>query len=503
LETHLRSENGLSKQKTGIPGLDEILGGGLPSNRLYVVEGDPGSGKTTLALQFLLEGARSGEKCLYITLSETLEELHDVAASHGWNLDGLHLLELNSLTGRLEEEANYTVFHASDVELGETVKRIRAEVQRINPARVALDSVSELKILSQTSVRYRREVLALKQFFAGRKCTVLILDDLTTLEGEQQLQSTAHGVIRMEREPREYGTTRRQIHIAKMRAVQFTDGHHDFIIKRGGIELYPRLSAGEGSTIDGGDFAASGSAELDSLLGGGLDYGSSTLLLGPAGSGKTTICSQYLIAALQRGEQVACYLFEESPNTFLKRSVGLGMDFRPHLESGLLVLVQVNLAELSPGEFSSRVRRVIENRNARLIVLDSLNGYLNGMPSERYLLIHMHELLTYLGRKNVATILTLAQHGLVGGAMHAPIDVSFLADTVMLLRYFEAEGLVRQALSIVKKRRGGHERSIREMRITPGGLRVGEVLKNFHGVLTGVPEYRGKSEELLDDQSER
>ena len=503
METPRASQNNSPRQETGIVGLDEILGGGLPSNRLYVVEGDPGSGKTTMAMQFLLEGVRLGQKCLYVTLSETLEELHDVAASHGWNLEGLHLLELDSIAERLADEANYTVFHASDVELGETIKRIRSEVERIDPARVALDSVSELKILSQTSVRYRREILGLKQFFAGRKCTVLILDDLTTREGEQQLQSIAHGVIRLEREPREYGTTRRQIHIAKMRAVEFTDGRHDFVIKRGGIDLYPRLSVAGGSAVKEGDIATSGSAELDSLLGGGLDHGSSALLMGPAGAGKTTICSQYLISALNRGERVACYLFEESPETFLKRAEGLRMDFRPHLQSGLFELVQADLAVLSPGEFSSRVRRIVEKGEARLIVIDSLNGYLNGMPSERYLLIHMHELLTYLGKNGIATLLTLAQHGVVGGNMHAPIDVSFLADTVLLLRYFEAGGMVRQAVSVVKKRRGGHERSIREMSITASGLRVGEVLKNFRGVLTGIPEYSGKTEDLLNDKNKK
>ncbi len=499
METLRAATTSSSRQETGVVGLDEILGGGLPSNRLYVIEGDPGSGKTTLALQFLLEGVRRGQKCLYITLSETLDELRDVAASHGWTLEGLCVLELDKIAEKLAEEANYTVYHASDVELGETLKRIRVEVERTSPARVALDSVSELKILSQTSVRYRREILALKQFFAGRKCTVLILDDLTTFEGEQQLQSIAHGVIRMEREPREYGTTRRQIQIAKMRAVQFADGRHDFVLKKGGIELYPRLSAVGTSVVREGDFIPSGSGELDQLLGGGLDRASSALVLGPAGSGKTTICSQYLNAALQRGEHVACYLFEESRETFLKRAGGLGIDFLPHLESGLFELVQVDLSELSPGEFSSSLRRVVEDRNARLIVIDSLNGYLNGMPSERYLLIHMHELLRYLGRKGVSTILTLAQHGAVGGAMQAPIDVSFLADTVILLRYFEAGGLVRQAVSIVKRRRGGHERSIREIRITSGGVRVGEVLKKFSGVLTGVPEYHGKDAELLDD----
>jgi circadian clock protein KaiC len=486
------------RQATGIAGLDEILGGGLPSNRLYVIEGDPGSGKTTLALQFLREGIRQGQKCLYITLSETLEELTDVASSHGWTLDGIQTLELDSISERLEEQANYTVYHPSDVELGETVKRIRAEVESLNPDRVALDSVSELKILSQTSVRYRREILALKQFFAGRKCTVLILDDLTAGEGGQQLQSIAHGVIRMEREAREYGTTRRQIHIVKMRGVRFQDGSHDFVIHTGGIQLYPRLIAADTQSSKARGTADSGSPELDTMLGGGLDRGSSTLLLGPAGCGKTTLCSQYLLSALKRGEHVANYLFEESRDTFLSRARGLGMEFEPYLGNGQFDLVKVDLAELSPGEFSSRVKKAVEQQNASIIVIDSLNGYLNGMPSERFLLIHLHELLAYLGQKGVVTIITVAQHGMLGAAMQTPVDVSFLADTVILLRFFESSGAVRQAISVIKKRRSGHERTIREMKIESTGVRVGEVLQNFRGVLTGVPQYRGGSQELME-----
>lgn len=494
-----KAPNRKVKQTTGLAGLDEVLGGGLPSNRLYVVEGVPGSGKTTLALQFLREGVRLGQRTLYVTLSETLDELTEVAASHGWTLDGIHLLELNAISARLQEDANYTVYHPSDVELGETVGTIRAEIERLSPERVALDSVSELKILSQTSARYRREILGLKQFFAGRNCTVLVLDDCTTGEGEQQLQSIAHGVIRMEREAREYGTTRRQIHVVKMRGVRFQDGRHDFVIQTGGIELYPRLSASSADFLEHEGYLESGSDPLDRLLGGGLDRGSSTLLLGPAGCGKTTLCCHYMLAALKRGEQVAAYLFEESRKTFLRRSEGFGMDFEPYLVSGKLELVQIDIGELSPGEFSARVRRVVESGHGTLVVIDSLNGYLNGMPSERFLMIHLHELLTYLGQRGVGTLMTIAQHGMLGAAMQSSIDASFLADTVILLRFFEAFGVVRQAISVVKKRRGAHERTLRELKIGSTGMQIGEVLQDFDGVLTGVPRYRGKQARLLND----
>jgi circadian clock protein KaiC len=486
-----------TREATGIAGLDDVLGGGLPPDRLFVIEGDPGSGKTTFAMQFLREGVRLGQKVLYITLSETVEELTDVATSHGWTLDGIDLLGLNSLSGSVEEDANYTVYHPSDVELSETIKLIRAEVEKLNPERVALDSVSELKILSQTSVRYRREILGLKQFFAGRKCTVLILDDLTTREGEQQLQSIAHGVVRMERDAREYGTTRRQMHVVKMRGVRFHDGRHDFVINTGGLEVYPRLiAAGTGPGRLSG-LAKSGSPELDSLLGGGLDRGSSTLLIGPAGCGKTTLCSHYMLAALERGETVVCYQFEESEDTFLRRSSGFGMNFEPYIATGKFELIQIDIAGLSPGEFASRVQRAVEQENTSFIVIDSLNGYLNGMPSERFLMIHMHELLSYLGHKGVVTLLTIAQHGMMGPVMHTPIDVSFLADSVILLRFFEAAGSVRQAISVVKRRRGAHERTLREMSLGPTGMRVGEVLEQFEGVLTGVPRYRGADAQLL------
>lgn len=491
------------KQSTGVAGLDEVLRGGLPAHRLYVVEGNPGAGKTTLALQFLLEGVRLGQRVLYVTLSETMDELRDVALSHGWSLDGIDLLELNSLSDRLQEEANYTVYHPSDVELGETTQRIRTKVEELNPERVALDSVSELKILSETGVRYRREILGLKQFFAGRKCTVLVLDDRTNRDGEEQLQSIAHGVLSVERQGREYGNTRRQFHIVKMRGVRFLDGRHDFVIHTGGIQIYPRLTASDVVTQGNPGTVQSGIPELDALLGDGLDRGSSTLLIGPAGCGKTTLCSQFLLAALERGEAVTCYLFEESRETFLLRSAGFGTNFEPYVASGLLELVRIDIADLSPGEFSNRVRLTVERRNARFVVIDSLNGYLNGMPSEQFLMIHMHELLAYLGQKGVVTILTIAQHGMLGPGMQTPVDVSFLADTVILLRFFEAAGEVRQAISVVKKRRGLHERTLREMRIGATGVKIGEVLREFEGVLTGVPKYRGKGARLLGEQDSR
>ena len=485
------------RASTGVPGLDDVLRGGLPNHRLYVVEGQPGAGKTTLALQFLLAGVQAGETVLYVTLSETSEELQEIAASHGWSLEGIHLVELDSLAEKVSEESEYTVYHPSDVELGETIKRLRAEIDRINPSRVALDSVSELKILSETNARYRRAILRLKQFFAGKKCTVLVLDDLTTGDSEQQLQSIAHGVLRMERETRDYGDTRRQVHIVKMRGVRFRDGRHDFQIRTGGIQVFPRLRAADQADNAIVEMVNSGVGPLDHLLGGGLDRGTSTLIMGPAGCGKTTVCSQFSIAALQRGESVETFLLEESRHGYLQRASGLGIDFMPFVRSGHLRIHEISPAELSPGEFATRVCDAVENRKAKMIVIDSLNGYQNAMPSERFLLIQMHELLRFLAKKGIVTLLVMAQHGMMGTAMQTPIDVSFLADTVVLLRYFEALGEVRQAISVVKRRRGAHERTIREMRIGNTGVVVGEPLRDFQGVLTGVPRYYGGDNPLI------
>lgn len=375
-------------------------------------------------------------------------------------------------------------------------------MERLSPSRVVLDSVSELKILSQTNARYRREILGLKQFFAGRKCTVLLLDDRTSSDNERQLQSIAHGVICLERETRPYGETRRQIQVLKMRGVRFWDGLHDFKINTGGIEVYPRLSAAEHLTEIDQKTAESGSPQLDSLLGGGLDRGSSILVLGPAGCGKTALCSQYVASALDRGEPVSYFLSEESRRTFLKRSAGLNINFAPHIESGLLRLEQINPAELSPGEFAYRVRQAVEQHATRMVVIDSLNGYINALPNEQFLLIHMHEVLMYLGQQGVVTLLVMAQHGMLGSSMKSPVDVSFLADTLILLRFFEAQGEVRKAISVLKRRQGEHESSIREMRVTGGGLRVGEPLCDFEGVLSGIPRFRGTGDALPKQKDE-
>jgi circadian clock protein KaiC len=492
---------------TGVPGLDYILHGGLPANHLYLIEGDPGTGKTTLALQFLLEGFRAGEKGLYVTLSETKAELLTVAASHGWSLDGIGVFELASLEQRLQAAEQYTVFHPSEVELSETTKRICEEVESLQPTRVVFDSLSEVRLLARDPLRYRRQVLALKQFFAGRRCTVLLLDDRTSDETDLQLQSIAHGVIRLERMAVEYGGARRRLSVTKMRGLQFREGFHDFNIQPGGLAVYPRLIAAENKAPQNSqpeaqrEEAKSGIAQLDALVGGGIHYGTSTLVLGPAGSGKSTLLTQYAVALAASGERVACYLFEETRENFLERSAGLGLDLRAQVENGRVRLEQIDPAEMSPGEFSHRVRTAVEGETgdgaARVVVIDSLNGYLNAMPSESFLLIQMHELLTYLNERGVLTLMILAQHGLVGAAMQTPVDVTYLADTVIVLRYFEAFGEVKLAVAVIKKRTGGHERSIRELHISAGGLRIGGPLKDFEGVLTGVPTFTGKRETLI------
>ncbi|HEV3078143.1 MAG TPA: ATPase domain-containing protein [Gemmataceae bacterium] len=479
---------------TGNADLDDILGGGLQPDRLYLIEGNPGSGKTTLALQFLLEGLRRGEPVLYVTLSETKEELHGVARSHGWSLDGIAICELIPGQDSLLMEAQTRIFHPSEVELGEATRTVLAEVERTKPKRVAFDSLSELRLLAQNPLRYRRQILALKQFFIGRQCTVLLLDDLTSEMTDLQLQSIAHGVVNLEHLAPEYGAERRRLRVVKMRGVKFRGGYHDFIIRRGGLDIFPRLIAAEHRRPFEPGQLHSGVAALDALLGGGLERGTSALLMGPAGSGKSTIAIQYLVAAAERGERSALFMFDETTHTLLSRSIGLGLDLPGHIKAGRIHVQQVDPAEMSPGEFAHTVRNSVEQDGAKVVVIDSLNGYMQSMPNERFLTIQLHELLTYLGQQGVVTFLVVAQHGLLGSAMQAPVDASYLADSVILLRFFEAAGKLRRAISVVKKRSGAHEDTLREMRMGPKGIAIGKALENFHGVLTGTPSLLQKAE---------
>lgn len=482
--------------QTGIEGLDDILGGGLPRHRLYMVEGDPGVGKTTLGLQFLLAGVRAGERVLYITLSETKEELFAVAQSHGWSLEKVNLFELSAMEQQLRAHEGSTFFHPSETELLETTQTLLREVDRLNPERVVFDSLSELRLLSETALRHRRQILSFKGYFAKKKCTVLMLDDRSTEGTDQQVQSLAHGVLSLESLSPDYGISRRRGIVRKIRGAKYREGYHDYVIQRGGMVFFPRLIAAEHHAHFASERVTSGIPELDALVGGGLDRGTSTILMGGAGTGKSTIAIQYAQCAAERGERVCVYLFDETLGTLHARTSGIGMDLEPTLRSGKLTLQQVDPAELAPGEFINRLRAQVENENARFVVIDSLNSYLNAMPAEKFLHLQLRELFTYLGQRGVITITTLAQQGLIG-TMHSPIDLSYLADTVMLLRYFESQGEVKQAISVIKKRSGLHERTIREFRVTAGGIHVGKPLYEFQGVLTGVPTYTGSTEAIM------
>lgn len=487
----------------GVPGLDGLLNGGLPRRRLYLLHGEPGTGKTTLALQFLKAGASRGERGLYITLSETEEELRAVAESHGWSLDELHLFELTRVQSPAGVDAQYTLFHPAEVELSETMTEILAEVERSQPKRVVFDSLSEMRLLARDALRYRRQVLALKQFFAGRDCTVMLLDDGSAERGDLQIRSIAHGVIDLENFTPPYGAERRRLRIAKLRGVRYRGGYHDFRIETGGLRVFPRLDAREPTLPREPGLLATGVEGLDGLVGGGLERGSSTVLMGTAGVGKSTIAMHYAVTTAKQGERVAMFLFEERIPTLIARTQGLGLDFATPRDAGLIGLQEVNPAELTPGEFAAAVKEEVEQAGARMVIIDSLNGYLNAMFDEHSLAVHMHELLSYLSRRGVVTLITVAQQGVVEVSPGSLVDMSYLADTVLLLRYFETAGQVRVALSVVKRRGGSHERTIRELRMGPSGLRLSEPLVEFHGVLTGVPSYRGSSDPLLGNDDEQ
>lgn len=478
---------------TGIGGLDDILCGGLTPFRLYLIEGVPGSGKTTLAMQFLLEGARAGEKVLYVTLSETEEELRAMAQSHGWNLGGVVIRELVPPEESLQPAEQYTMFHPAEVELSETTRTILTDVERLKPTRVVFDSLSELRLLAGDPLRYRRQLLALKQFFRGRRCTVILLDDLTSAARDLQVQSIAHGVIVLEQLTPEYGSDRRRLRVIKHRGRRFRGGYHDYIIGTGGLIVYPRLIASEHRQRLAEEKLSSGIAGLDNLLGGGIERCTSTLLVGSAGTGKSSLAAQFVSAAAARGQRSAMFLFDESVNTLVTRMAGLGVDMQSVIDGRMASVRQVDPAELTPGEFAHTIRHEVEAGHATIVVIDSLNGYLNAMPGERYLTIHLHEMLMYLGERGVATLLIGAHQGVIGTQMLTPVDASYLADSVVMLRYFEAHGQVRQAISVMKKRGGEHERTIREFALDRGGIRVGEPLREFRGVLTGVPIYEAGS----------
>ena len=478
------------RASTGVEGLDDVLGGGLPAHHLYLIEGSPGAGKTTLALQFLRRGTEAGEKGLYVTLSETSTELRTVAASHGWSLDRIEIFELVNSEG-LSPDAEQSILHPSEIELGETVRGVMAAVERLQPTRVVFDSLSEMRLLAQNPLRYRRQVLALKRFFADRHCTVLLLDDRSERNDEQQLHSVAHGVIRLDQVVGDYGPERRRLRVMKMRGIRYRGGEHDFNLETGGVRVFPRLVAAEHRLATELSVVSTGVPELDRLMGGGMPRGSNTLFTGPSGAGKTTTAIACVRAAMERGERAVYYLFDEGLPTLLLRARALGLDVEPFVRSGQLHVIPLDPAEVSAGQFAHMVRAAVEDDHVQTVVIDSLNAYLQAMPGSKHLMLQMHELLTYLNHRNVVTILILGQHGLLG-EMEADIDMSYLSDAILLFRFFEATGSLKKAVSMVKSRTNAHELTIREFRLGADGIQVGSELTDFEGVLSGATVYRGK-----------
>jgi circadian clock protein KaiC len=497
--TPARPQSSIPEQpraSTGIEGLDNVLGGGLPEGHLYLIEGTPGAGKTTLGLQFLRRGVEQGQKGLYITLSETAKELRTVATSHGWSLEGVEVFELVTEEG-LSPDSEQSILHPSEVELGETTRGVISAVERIKPERVVFDSLSEMRLLAQNPLRYRRQVLALKTFFAARHCTVLMLDDRSAEKDDLQLHSIAHGVISLEQTVGHYGPERRSLRVVKMRGIPFRGGLHDFNLDTGGLSVFPRLVAAEHRSSFEADVVSTGNAGLDQLLGGGLVRGSNMLFMGPSGVGKTTTALACALEALRRGEKAAYYLFDEGLGTLMVRSKALGLDVSPYLKDGLLQIRTLDPAEVSPGEFANLVRKAVEDLGAGTVVIDSLNAYMQAMSGGKHLMLQMHELLTYLSQRGVVTILVLAQHGVVG-EVRSDVDLSYLSDGNLLFRYFEARGSLLKAVSVIKSRTSEHEQSIREFRLGAGGIEVGNALENFHGVMSGIASYDGKTPLLSD-----
>lgn len=483
----------LNRCPTGISGLDEILFGGIPKNRLYVIEGEPGSGKTTMALQFLLDGAKRGEKSLYITFSETIDELNSVAESHNWNLKKIDIIDLSMLERELAGSSQSTLFHPSELELNQITENLLKQIDELRPSRIVFDSVSEMRLLAESPLRYRRQVLSLKQALSTRKSTVFFLDDLTTTGQDLQVQSIAHGVIRLSRLHHEFGGERRQMRVLKLRGVKYISGNHDFEILTGGIEIYPRMVSSTHEEVVREGQLLSGVVGLDNLLGNGLDRGTTNLFLGPAGSGKSTMAVLFALAAVRKGEKVAFFAFDETITNLMRRSHAIGLDVQGAIKSGLFFIQKIDPAELSPGAFTGLIKKYVEQEGISVAVVDSLNGYIQAMPQEQFLILQLHELFSYLNTRGIVTIVTLAQHGMVG-SMNSPVDLTYLADTVVLTRFFESSGSVKKAISVIKKRTGHHEDTIREYSVGQSGVKVGPALTQFQGILTGVPRFNGETE---------
>ncbi|PRY06143.1 ATPase domain-containing protein [Paraburkholderia sp. BL25I1N1] len=482
---------------TGIPELDFVLRGGLPKYRLHLIEGAPGTGKTTIALRFLIDGVRNQESCLYVTFSESTDELVSAARTHGWDVGGIDFFEL--VPDEAQAAQQQTVLLPAEIELDKTVQRIIARIEATHPDRIVIDSVSELRLLAHDPFIYRRQLSSLKRFLQGRCITTILLDDLR-FNDDGELQSLVHGVISLSSSERDYGAGRRRLRIAKMRGTNLMSGWHDYALVTGEVLVFPSLIANDHTSDVRGAPLRSGSPGLDEILGSGLDRGTTTMLIGPSGAGKSSLALSYALAGARNGEHAAYFSFDEAYEIFVRRGQSLGLDPQPALASGQLAWQRMNPSRISPGEFVWAVRREVEDKNARVVVIDSINSYLSTMPEERSLIAQLHELLTYLNRRGVVTLLLLAQQGVLGDVEN-PVDLSFLSDTVLLLRFFEAAGQLRRAVTVIKRRTGAHDTAIHEFRLSGHGVEIGRPLRDLHGIFSGVPTYSGSPDNLIDDSS--